>query len=71
MLQPPNKAGGSPVMTVEASPRSRYKLADLMAEMPEGLPCVEGWDEMPSLGLEKSDAVPAEPWRHRASQAPR
>lgn len=39
-------------MTVEAPTRPRYKLADLMAEMPEGLPCVEGWDEMPSLGLE-------------------
>ncbi|HOY02362.1 AbrB/MazE/SpoVT family DNA-binding domain-containing protein [Zoogloea sp.] len=39
-------------MTVEAPTRPRYKLADLMAEMPEGLPRVEGWDEMPSLGLE-------------------
>jgi antitoxin ChpS len=39
-------------MTVEAPTRPRYKLADLMAEMPEGLPRVEGWDEMPSVGLE-------------------
>lgn len=39
-------------MTVEALSRPRYKLADLMAEMPEGLPRVEGWDEMPSVGLE-------------------
>ncbi|MDR0776804.1 MAG: hypothetical protein LBE81_09235 [Azonexus sp.] len=39
-------------MTVVASARPRYKLADLMAEMPEGLPRVEGWDEMPSVGLE-------------------
>ncbi len=39
-------------MTVEAPTRPRYKLADLMAEMPEGLPRVEGWDDMPSLGLE-------------------
>jgi len=39
-------------MTVEAPTRPRYKLADLMAEMPQGLPRVEGWDEMPSLGLE-------------------
>lgn len=40
-------------MTVEAPSRPRYKLADLMAEMPEGLPSVEGWDEMPVVGLEK------------------
>jgi len=39
-------------MTVEAPTRPRYKLADLMAEMPQGLPSVEGWDEMPSVGLE-------------------
>ena len=39
-------------MTVEAPTRPRYKLADLMAEMPQGLPRVEGWDEMPSVGLE-------------------
>ena len=41
-------------MTVEAPTRPRYKLADLMAEMPEGLPRVEGWDEMSSVGLENS-----------------
>ncbi|SDK14156.1 antitoxin ChpS [Methylophilus rhizosphaerae] len=39
-------------MTVEAPTRPRYSLADLMAEMPEGLPRVEGWDEIPSVGLE-------------------
>jgi antitoxin ChpS len=39
-------------MTVEAPTKPRYKLADLMAEMPQGLPSVEGWDEMPSVGLE-------------------
>jgi antitoxin ChpS len=39
-------------MTVEAPTRPRYKLADLMAEMPQGLPSVEGWDEIPSVGLE-------------------
>lgn len=33
-------------MTVEALTRRRHKLADLMNEMPEGLPKVEGWDEM-------------------------
>ncbi len=41
-------------MTVEAPARPRYKLADLMAEMPEGLPRVEGWDEMSPVGLEDS-----------------
>ena len=39
-------------MTVEASTRPRYKLADLMAEMPQGLPQVKNWDEMPPIGLE-------------------
>lgn len=39
-------------MTVEAPTRPRYKLSDLMAEMPEGLPRVDGWDEMPAVGLE-------------------
>lgn len=39
-------------MTIEAPARPRYKLTDLMAEMPEGLPRVQGWDEMPSVGPE-------------------
>lgn len=39
-------------MTVEAPTRPRYKLAELMAEMPEGLPRVDGWDELPAVGLE-------------------
>ena len=39
-------------MTVEATPKRRYKLADLMAEMPDGLPRVEGWEETPDVGLE-------------------
>lgn len=41
-------------MLVEVPKRPRYRLADLMAEMPEGLPCVEGWDEMPQTGLENA-----------------
>ncbi len=41
-------------MTVEAPVRPRYKLADLMAEMPQGLPHVEGWDDIPSIGLENN-----------------
>ncbi len=39
-------------MTIEAPIRPRYKLADLMAEMSEGLPRAEGWEEMPVVGLE-------------------
>lgn len=39
-------------MTIEAPTRPRYKLADLMTEMPQGLPRVEGWDAMPTVGLE-------------------
>lgn len=41
-------------MTVEAPTRPRYKLVDLMAEMPQGLPRVEDWDAMPPVGLENS-----------------
>lgn len=41
-------------MIVEAPTRPCYKLADLMAEMPEGLPRVKGWDEMSPVGLEDS-----------------
>ena len=39
-------------LTIQATRRPRYKLADLMAEMPEGLPRAEGWDELPDAGLE-------------------
>ncbi len=41
-------------MTVEAPRRPHYRLADLMAEMPDGLPRVEGWDDMPNVGLENN-----------------
>ena len=41
-------------ITLEVPPRKRYKLAELMAEMPEGLPTVPGWDEMPAVGREHS-----------------
>ena len=40
-------------MSVQATGRQRYKLEDLLAEMPDGLPRVEGWDDMPSMGLEE------------------
>jgi antitoxin ChpS len=39
-------------MTIEAPSRPQYKLADLLAEMPDGLPRVEGWDVMPAVGQE-------------------
>lgn len=40
-------------LTIAAPQRPRYKLSELLAEMPEGLPRVEGWDEMPDVGLEQ------------------
>ena len=42
------------MMIVGARTRPRYKLADLIAEMQEGLPLLDGWDEMPSVGLENN-----------------
>lgn len=38
-------------MTVSA-PKRRYKLEDLLAEMPSKLPRVEGWDDMRPVGKE-------------------
>lgn len=38
-------------LTVEALTLPRYKLEDLLAEMPDGFPRVQGWDEMPPSGL--------------------
>lgn len=32
--------------------RKHYRIEDLMAEMPNGLPRAEGWDEMQAVGLE-------------------
>lgn len=41
-------------MTITATKpnRKHYRIKDLMAEMPNGLPRVEGWDEMQAAGLE-------------------
>ena len=39
-------------MTVSAKRKRRYKLIDLLAEMPEELPRVEGWDAMTAVGKE-------------------
>ena len=60
-LQQNNLKNGSSVelslsgnkLTVEANTRQKYNLADLMAEMPEVLPMVEGWDDSPVVGLER------------------
>ena len=41
------------LMTINVPRKPRYKLADLMAEMPAGkLPMVDGWDAMRPAGLE-------------------
>jgi antitoxin component of MazEF toxin-antitoxin module len=32
--------------------KPRYKLADLLAQMPRGAPAIYGWDEMPPVGKE-------------------
>ncbi len=33
--------------------KAKYDLKTLISEMPDGLPRVEEWDEMPSVGLEE------------------
>lgn len=30
-----------------------YSISELMAEMPDGLPMIEEWENMPAVGLEK------------------
>ena len=40
-------------MTITAK-RNRYSIVDLMSEMPNGLPRIDNWDDMPSIGLEGS-----------------
>lgn len=40
-------------MTVDAPTKKKYKLEDLMAEMPAGkLPMAEGWDNIVPVGRE-------------------
>ncbi|WER50405.1 hypothetical protein CupriaWKF_33085 [Cupriavidus sp. WKF15] len=39
-------------MIVEVPSRPRYKLADLLAEMPEGLLRMDEWEQIPSVGAE-------------------
>jgi len=40
-------------LTVQVPARPRYRLNDLMAEMPDGLPTLDEWDDMPVVGLER------------------
>lgn len=49
-------------MSVAVPRRPRYRAEDLMAEMPEGLPRAERWEEMPSVG-EESDTGGTGPGR--------
>ncbi len=46
--------GESLTITAPKQTRPRYKIEDLMAEMPNGLPRLEAWDEMQSAGLESA-----------------
>jgi len=39
-------------MKIKAPRKQRYDLKTLLDEMPEGLPMVEGWDELPAVGKE-------------------
>ena len=39
-------------MTVSAPRKHRYKLEDLLAEMPGELPRVDGWEEIHPAGME-------------------
>lgn len=39
-------------MSVSSKSGLQYKLSDLMQEMKQGVPLVEGWDDMPPLGQE-------------------
>jgi len=34
--------------------KPKYKLADLMAEMPNGLPMVDGWETLQPVGKEET-----------------
>jgi antitoxin ChpS len=40
-------------LSVEAPNPPRYRLAELMAEMPDGLPRVDRWEALTAVGLEQ------------------
>lgn len=41
-------------LAIEPPARPRYALTDLLAEMPDGLPRADGWDDMPAVGRERN-----------------
>jgi antitoxin ChpS len=41
-------------MVIISAAKPRYHIQELMQEMPDGLPMVEGWDELNDVGLEQS-----------------
>lgn len=43
----------SPGKLTLSTPKLRYKLEDLLAQMPDGFPKIEEWENMPSIGREK------------------
>jgi antitoxin ChpS len=46
--------GANLTITAPKQTRTHYKVKDLMAEMPNGFPRVEGWDDMIPAGLESA-----------------
>lgn len=42
------------MVKVEGVHKPHYKLSDLMAEMPEELPMVDGWEELVPVGQEET-----------------
>ena len=47
-----NLEHSSPLPLNTQTGRPRYQLQNLIAEMPDDLPMVEGWDEMVAVGKE-------------------
>lgn len=41
-------------LTIEVRKKPKYNLADLMSEMPDQMPMVDGWDDSLAVGLERS-----------------
>lgn len=40
-------------LVAKKKPARKYTLEELLAEMPKEVPLVEGWEGMPSVGLER------------------
>ena len=54
-----DKTKPTDVAKLEKKGDRRYELPELLEEMPDGLPRVEAWDDLPPVGLEK------DPWDGR------